>query len=466
MSDDIVKFVMPDLSKAWLGTQVYETVSGFDSELGVLRDGATQDTVLVQKHKIVDDIQIEAIKRRIFDCFINTDKGGNAYSGEDAEKYVLDKVNTSRLFRTLIYPFERFNQNGIMYTVSELPEGFCEKYQNIGRAIRRTEFPFHYRIIASMNMAEAIMMLGTYFDGCLNRIALEAFYVNIENGDIKVVLDRVISDGDFNDTDDYEYLVIEKPQGETVDSSDLLRFAAYSAFRLICVESPYDGRRTLTEFPLLTRKTYKEINSGRYGFIFSETGCGFSEYINKEMLQKWNSIPGKVRDAFSVILNNEENDCINMEQWLKNMRVLRDCLVYVNGQFKLCDPGVSNGVSFMDSGEYSIPIWPKKALYWYHVGVDPDDVETEVIAGITPDGFMENRSNMQWVIDNESRLIVVHPGKSIKPDIGMDIEINNVHFKVVSGEKPLVTGVDSGSPPDNSALGGEHAIDIIHLDEV
>ena len=100
------------------------------------------------------------------------------------------------------------------------------------------------------------------------------------------------------------------------------------------------------------------------------------------------------------------------------------------------------------------------------MGVDPDDVETEVIAGITPDGFMENRSNMQWVIANESRLIVVHPGKSIKLDIGMDIEINNVHFKVVSGEKPLVTGVDSGSPPDNSAFGGEHAIDIIDLNEV
>ena len=115
----------------------------------------------------------------------------------------------------------------------------------------------------------------------------------------------------------------------------------------------------------------------------------------------------------------------------------------------------------MDSGEYSIPIWPKKALYWYHVEVDPDDVETEVIAGINSDGFMENRSNMQWVIDNESRLIIVNPGKSIKPDIGMDIEINNVHFKVVSGEKTLVTGVDSGSPPDNSAFGGGHAIDII-----
>ena len=48
----------------------------------------------------------------------------------------------------------------------------------------------------------------------------------------------------------------------------------------------------------------------------------------------------------------------------------------------------------------------------------------------------------------------------------MDIEINNVHFKVISGEKTLVTGVDSGSPPDNSAFGGEHAIDIIDLNEV
>ena len=107
MSDDIVKAVMPDLSEARLGTQVYETVSGLDSELGVLRDGATQDTVLIQKHKLVDDIQIEAIKRRIFDCFIPTDNEVNAYSGEDTEEYVLDKVNTSRLFRTLIYPYDR-----------------------------------------------------------------------------------------------------------------------------------------------------------------------------------------------------------------------------------------------------------------------------------------------------------------------------------------------------------------------
>ena len=458
--------VLADMSAAVIGDRLYRAIA--DSELGIMADDGNREKIIVQRHSRIDDVLLDEIKNRVKQNILNNDIDCNY---EDDEERLLEIINGSRKFRTLVYPFTYFpysdEVNGeSIYTISELPNDFCEKYYSINNAVRKEKFPFHSRIVAAVNMAEAIAMLRVYFKDYLERLIPEAFYVNVENGDIKVIIDRLMSSDNLGLTEDQEYLRIKRREMYKLETEDLLKFAAYTSFRLICIESPYDGKETLIKYPLLTVRAYAEINSGKYGFIFSKERDALSEYTDKEMQKKWNSVPRKVRETISEILDSGGKCDISIGHWLKNMRTLRDCLVYVNGQFKLCDPDVSNKVSFLSSDEYSIPIWPKKALYWYHVGIDIDKVDNEIVAGISADGYMENLSKITWMVRYDSAKEFIIPGEKIKPVVGMEISINEICFKVVNGEKPVRTGTDLGSPPDYAAFGTHRSVDVVDLNEI
>ena len=463
MLDDM-NGILADMTGAIIAGRGYREVIGADR--GIMREDGSDDIVLVQRHKDSNVSDYKIIDYEIMRRCINEKDDLDDNSVEDIFSEI---INKSRRFKSIVVPFNHLSgedeeKNACSYTVAELPKGFCDKYKTIDAVYRRNSFAFHSRVVMSLNLAEAFLTLEKYFYGCLRRLVPEAIYVNTDDADVKIIIDRLLSrDIDLRNADD-EYLRIICDDEETINRSDLLRYLVYTSFRLICIDNPYDGKDTLIQFPLLTSKAFGEINSGNYGFIFSKRKDEYSEYIDKEALQRWNLLPGFIKQVFSDVLDNKRSD-LDVDDWLKYMRILRDCLVLVNGQFKLCDPDVSNKVSFLVSDEFRIPIWPRKAVYWYHVGILADYVTKEIIAGINAEGFIENMTNEQWVIENESKVRYLAPGKSIKPEIGMDIEINNTHFKVVSGEKAIRTGMKEGDPPDYSGLNINQDIAFADLNE-
>lgn len=465
MVDEKTNGVISDMSVAIIGGRIYRSVPR--TEKGIFLEDKNRDLVLVQRHKNADDIAYKTLMNEIM---IRCIDGGSDHSDQSSiEEEFAEVAGKSRRFRSIIFPFNRFKgenekKETCSYTVAELPDNFCDKYKTIDSAFRKGNFAFHSRVITALNLAEAFFSLDNYFYGYLTCLVPEAIYINTDDGDVRIIIDRLLSRDIELPEGNNEYLRIVCGDEDTINRSDLLRYLAYTSFRLICIENPYDGKGALIEFPLLTNNAYKAINSGKYGFIFSEAKDEYSEYIDKETYQRWNLLPGKIKDVFSAVLDNK-GDALDVGEWLKNMRILRDCLVLVNGQFKLCDPDVSNKVSFLVSDDYYIPVWPRKALYWYHVGIPVDNVAKEVVAGINNDGYIENMTDEQWVVENKSHLAYLAPGKSIKPEMGMDIEINNTHFKVVSGEKAVRTGVDLGNPSDYPAFSIKQEIDIIDLNE-
>lgn len=465
MVDEKMNGVLGNMSAAVIGGRRYREVLGADT--GIMLEDGSHDVVLVQRHKDPDVSNRRIIDYEIMRRCINEKDDLADYNA--VEEAFSEVINKSKCFKSIIVPFNHFrgedDKNSVCsYTVAELPGNFYDKYETIDMVYRKNSFAFHSRVVMALNLAEAFFALEKYFDGYLTKLVPEAIYVNTDDGDVKIIIDRLLSrDIDLRESGD-EYLRIVCGDEETLDKSDLIRFLVYTSFRLICIENPYDGKDALIDYPLLTAKAYEAINSGDYGFIFSETKDEYSEYIDKEALQRWNLLPRMIKRAFSAILDNKSG-VLEVDEWLKYMRILRDCLVLVNGQFKLCDPDASNKVSFLANDEYSIPVWPRKAIYWYHVGLLADNVTKEVIAGINTDGFIENMTDEQWVIENKSKVAYLAPGKSIKPEIGMDIEINNTRFKVVSGEKAVRTGVDAGSPPAYSGLNISQDMAFIELND-
>ena len=445
-----------NMTIAIIGGRHYRKVE--KAETGVMCGTKDRDLVLVQKHE-----NPGSNKHGVFDYEIMcrcTGINDNNIDYTNVEECFMELINESRRFKSFIIPFNHFDSLDARcsYTVAELPPDFYNKYETIDKVHGKKNFAFHSRVLTVLNLAEAFFSLASYFDGYLKRLVPEAIYVNIEDGDVKIIIDRMMSRDIDSQNANNEYLRLICDEEEVIDQSSLLRFLAYISFRLICNENPYDGKDALIDYPILTTSAYKTINSGIYGFVFSETRDEYSEYIDKEAYQKWNMLPGKIKKIFSAVLDSED-ETLGVEEWQKYMRMLRDCLVLVNGQFKLCDPDSSNKVSFLVSNDYSIPIWPRKAVYWYHVGIPADTVEKEVIAGINVDGYIENKTDEQWVIDNKSKMAYLAPGKSIKPEVGMDIEINNTHFKVVNGEKVVRMSVDMGSPPDSVMRNNSQIID-------
>ena len=128
------------------------------------------------------------------------------------------------------------------------------------------------------------------------------------------------------------------------------------------------------------------------------------------------------------------------------MQKLRDCLVYVNGQFRFCDPDVSNKVLFMVIDDYKIPVWPKKAIYWYHVDVPISESRNGIIAGITAkDGryYLNNLSGNVWGATNKNTSFWIYPEREIEIVEGMTIQLENGKIiKIVNGlvDDPKKTG--------------------------
>ena len=92
-----------------------------------------------------------------------------------------------------------------------------------------------------------------------------------------------------------------------------------------------------------------------------------------------------------------------------------------------------------------IPLWEKKAIYYYHVGLEADDPlvgDNGIIAGLYKEGFLRNNSSgLVWTVYRNGIERKIHPGEQTQLKEGMFMVMpNGCTIRVVS---TAVTGPDS-----------------------
>ena len=103
---------------------------------------------------------------------------------------------------------------------------------------------------------------------------------------------------------------------------------------------------------------------------------------------------------------------------------------------------------------YVIPVWPRKAIYWYHVGNDVDRSNNGVIAGINEDLEIVNRSDDEWVVSYKDKERFLSKGRSIEAKDGEVITIFNKKFSVVRGDSERQFFADLEIKPDEKQKTG------------
>ena len=334
--------------------------------------------------------------------------------------------------KNLIYPNN--------YVGSSVEELLGEKYCRLDQAIPMKNFPFHARVLSAMNLTDTIKGIWEQFQGLVYYLGPEAVFVHVETGDIKVVVDRCF-DAKLGVKKRYEFLFTLNPNEDAqgpLNEEEIFHFLVYTTFRLLCIDDPFDGCDTLLQYPYMNSKAIEKIHKGNYQFVFGENSNHCSEYIGDIAPVRWKNLPRFLKQAYTQAFSRGEEECgcvRTAEAWLKIMRQVRDCLVFVNNQFRLCDPDMSNRILFMEIDAYKIPVWAKKAIYWYHVGIDYDTQTNGLVAGINRDGLLENKSQKNWMVNVDGTTSFVEPESSIRLKEGMQIWLtDSAKMQIVSGE--------------------------------
>lgn len=409
---------------------------------------------------IIDDRVYYSVKNGINGMIQNPDTHESAFfrkcddqavldAADDFEYEVLAAERGDRGLRNILYPTvlkrkDASSEKDEFFVFTEIPECVTgSTIHQLTKALKVNGFSIYSRVMAAMNLAESLSVIQKYVGKNILSIHPEDIYVNIDNGDVYVWIEDWLRDvSDRSGAEDFGfspewYLCEEK----TVTYADLSYFAAYAIFRLLCNDDPFDGSDTLIQFPLLTRETIASMHDGTYGFVLTSGSNCVSEYIGQGLLKKWRAMPGFIRSEFEKNFTTglaSPEDRTDIAQWLKIMQKMRDCLVFVNGQFKFCDPDVSNKVLFMVVDDFRIPVWPKKAIYWYHVGIPLHESKNGVIAGVTfKDGkyYLSNLSGNSWTVTFDSMTDWIQPEGIIQIVEGMTIKMGDSKtIKVQSGE--------------------------------
>lgn len=366
---------------------------------------------------------------------------------EAFEYDVLAVEGNKRGFKNIIYP-RIMKQNTVMdenvkfYKFTEIPNFSEPSVHKLSSSLSQNGFSIYSRIMAATNLAEALNVIQSYIGKNIQSIHPEDIYVNTENGEVYIWIEQWLSEfKDASTVDDFgfspEWYVRDE---KNITEADLRFFMAYVIFRLLCNDDPFDGSETLLQFPLLTDEAMRSMRSNKYGFVLYKGGNGVSEYIGQGLWNKWRNLPTFLRKEIekSFTTGMEVSDeRTEISQWVKVLQKLRDCLVYVNGQFRFCDPNVSNKVLFMVIDDYKIPVWPKKAIYWYHVDVPISESRNGIIAGvIAKDGryYLNNLSGNVWGATNKSTSFWIYPEREIEIVEGMTIQLENGKIiKIVNG---------------------------------
>lgn len=366
---------------------------------------------------------------------------------EAFEYDVVAAEENRRSFRNIIYP--RIIKQTVFtdeepqfYAFTELPNLTGVNLHRLSAALTTNGFSIYSRIMAAINLAESLNTICQYVGKNIRSIHPEDIYFNTDNGEVYIWIEQWLSDiADSSKVEDFGFSPEwYSREDKTITEADLRYFIAYVIFRVLCNDEPFDGSETLLQFPLLTNEALRLIHSNKYGFVLSKGSNFASEYIGQGLWKKWRALPGflrfEIEKTFTVGMDSPY-ERTEISAWVKVMQKLRDCLVYVNGQFRFCDPDVSNKVLFMVVDDYKIPVWPQKAIYWYHVDMPINETKNGIVAGVTlKDGhsYLTNLSGTVWGASLGSTSFWIHPERKIEIAEGMTIQLENGKvIKVVNG---------------------------------
>lgn len=366
---------------------------------------------------------------------------------EAFEYDVMAGISNVRCRKSLIYPgvitWKKDEGCSETYLYTEIPKEYSEgKLIRLHQSYMAEGFSIGARILAAMNLSMIWGELQTVIDKNLLSMHPESIYVNIENGDVYIWMESWLQPESVQNPIEPgyppEWYIREEKK---LTKTDIQYFLTYSTFRLLCGDEPFDGSETLLQFPLLTMEALRDIHAGNYEFALVKGKNPVSEYIGQGLLKKWRAFPAFIRNVYERnftlgIRQPEERTPIN--EWLKLLRKLRDCLVYVNGQIRFCDPEVSNQVMFMVVDDYKIPVWPKKAVYWYHVDIEWSESKNGIVAGVTmKDGkyYLNNLSGNVWGAVMNNTNLWIYPDKDVEIVEGLKIQLENEKtIQIVNGQ--------------------------------
>lgn len=295
--------------------------------------------------------------------------------------------------------------------------GADEKYCMIGKAVHLKHFSLPARVLAALHLAEQVTALTKRADGKRYSLMPEAVLVHIENGDVRILPEKCPEEG--------------------AGDADLFRFAAYMAFRLLCVDDPLDGRETLVKYPYLSKEAAADVWQGKYGFILSDGPNRFSDYIGKTAAARWNALPAFLQRAFQEAFDTKEEGGekeADLAYWLVQMRKLRDCLVLEDRRWSFWEPEASGQTMVLEMKEYQVHVQARKAIYWYHVEAEFDAQTNGIVGGIGQDGFLENRSRFVWSVEAGEKKLPLYPAEKIKLETGMVLKIEDTDIYVAVRE--------------------------------
>lgn len=366
---------------------------------------------------------------------------------EAFEYEVLAVEKSKRGFKNIIYP-RIIKQDTVLaeeakyYALTTMPELLDPYVYKLSSALPASNFSIYSRIMAAINLAESLNVIHSYIGKNILSIHPEDIFVNTTNGDVYIWIEQwlnVIAEPNtvthFGFPPEW-YLRKEK----AVTEADFRFFTAYVIFRLLCNDEPFDGSETLLQFPLLTDEAIRIMRAKKYGFILAKGINYVPVYMSQGLWKKWRSLPAFFRIEIEKSLTDgveDPNKMPEISQWIKTMQKLRDCLVYVKGQFGFCDPDTSSKILFMVIDDYKIPVCSKKAIYCHHVDVSINESEDEIVAGVfSEEGrhYLTNFSENVWraILNNTS--FWIYPEREIEIVEGLTVQLGNgKNIKIVNG---------------------------------
>ena len=392
---------------------------------GMFQNPTTNEKILLKPY--TDQQAIEAIEA--FEYDILAVEGGN------------------RAFKNIIYP-QIVKQNPVLngeenyYAFIRIPNFSEDDVHKIKDALAIGSFSMYSRIMTAINLLESLSAIYGYIGKNILSIHPEDIYVNIKNGDVYIWIEQWLRKVENLETvEDFGFPPEWYSRTEKiVTKADCNFFIAYVIFRLFCKDEPFDGSETLLQFPLLTNEAIHLIHANKFEFVLTKGSDYVSNYIGQELRKKWYALPTFLRNELEKNLTigiENPNERTEISQWLKEMRKVRDCLVYVNGQLRFCNPAISNKVLFMKIDDYKIPVWPQKAIYWYHVDIPINESKGGVVGGVVSKEncyYLRNLSGNVWGVTLNNTSFWIHPGCEVEIVEKMVIQLENGKMiKIVNG---------------------------------
>ncbi|MBQ4045814.1 MAG: hypothetical protein II627_05145, partial [Lachnospiraceae bacterium] len=434
-----------DQMMATIDSRVFMSVANKSADAWYMRCDVTDEMKLLRRYVVPDreilQDRIISILKSIDPCADHIremqDRISKETEGLESAIAGLESLLSRQLrviddTKSIIFPdfytVEEIDGTGelLIYTVSDLGLDFNE-YKPISMVVETREFAMRNRLMAGLNLAAIFSQLEKNYSRLIRCAGWDDILVNQKNGDVKVFLEDFVGDSQRRSLDPGSSPQALAGTEMSFYPDGMKHFLAYALFRLLLADDPFDGAATLTEYPLLTADAVRMIHGPDAKYIFAKDRSNpCTEYIGSTAGRIFKGYPGFLRKTFETTFTagmTDPGQRPGMDEWLLQMRRLRDCLVVVNNQIRLCDPGAKNSVLFLQIGVYMIPLWEKKAIYYYHVGLEADDPlvgDNGIIAGLYKEGFLRNNSSgLVWTVYRNGIERKIHPGEQTQLKEGM-----------------------------------------------